>query len=148
MLLIGLFISVSGSVWTRVWHVELWLATSALRRYVPEFKFRNNVNCLLVKVLGVGGSSDVTPAADWWSLGAILHLLYCGVSPGAWLASGVDNSIPLQLSAKHPREVQQFISELLQPQPEMRLGAGSCGSHDVRSHPFFSGWNWEKMSWK
>ena len=50
-------------------------------------------------------------------------------------------TIPLQLSDK------AFISQLLEPQPEYRLGAGSRGSHDVRSHPYFNGWNWSSMSW-
>ena len=80
-------------------------------------------------------------------LGAILHLLYSGVSPSAVIPSGVDNTIPLQLSDQVSSEVQLFISQLLQPQPEYRLGAGSRGSHDVRSHPFFNGWNWSSMSW-
>lgn len=90
---------------------------------------------------------DITPAADWFSFGAILHLLYSGVPVPSVMASGVDNSLPLQLPARLPVEVTRFISELLQPQPEARLGAGSCGSHDIRSDPFFSGWNWSKMAW-
>ena len=90
---------------------------------------------------------DVTPAADWFSFGAILHLLYSGVPVPSVLASGLDSSLPLQLPLQLPAEVTQFIAALLQPHPEARLGAGSCGSHDVRSHPYFSGWNWSKMSW-
>jgi len=99
------------------------------------------------EVVGVGAPSEITPAADWWSFGAILHLLYTGVSPSAVIPSGVDNTIPLQLSDKISSEVQAFISQLLEPQPEYRLGAGSRGSHDVRSHPYFNGWNWSSMSW-
>lgn len=90
---------------------------------------------------------DVTPAADWFSFGAILHLLYSGVPVPSVLASGLDSSLPLQLPERLSAEVTQFIAQLLQPQPESRLGAGSCGSHDVRSHPYFSGWNWSKMAW-
>ena len=68
-------------------------------------------------------------------------------APGAALPSGVAASIPLQLGPQLPAEVQLFISQLLEPRPELRLGAGSCGSHDVRSHAFFTGWNWSKMAW-
>ena len=98
-----------------------------------------------VQVLGAG--ADITPAADWWSYGGLLHLLYTGAGPGAALPSGVAASIPLQLGPQLPAEVQLFISQLLEPRPELRLGAGSCGSHDVRSHAFFAGWNWSKMAW-
>jgi len=98
------------------------------------------------EVVSVG---DLTPAADWWSYGALLHLLYCGHSPSSVLATGVDSSIPLgSFPPGLAEEVKQFISDLLQPAPEQRLGAGSRGSHDVRVHPFFHGWNWEQMSWK
>ena len=97
------------------------------------------------EVLGCG---DITPAADWWSLGAILHLLYTGVGPSAVLGSGVDSSIPLHLTEDLPEEVVMLVSSLLQPQPENRLGAGSLGSHDVRQHQYFSGWNWDSMAWQ
>ena len=96
------------------------------------------------EVVGVG---DVTPAADWWSLGAILHLLYTGVGPSAVLGTGVDTSIPLHLSEDLPEEVIMFVTQLLQPQPQNRLGAGSLGSHDVRQHRYFSGWCWDTMAW-
>ena len=96
------------------------------------------------EVVGVG---DITPAADWWSLGAILHLLYTGLGPSAMVGTGVDTSIPLHLSHHLPEEVTLFVSSLLQPEPENRLGAGSLGSHDVRQHQYFRGWDWDSMAW-
>jgi len=97
------------------------------------------------EVVSVG---DLTPAADWWSYGAILHLLYCGESPTSVIPTGLDSSIPLHFPAGVAGEVQDFIQHLLQVQPVNRLGAGSCGSNDVRIHPYFSGWDWDKMCWK
>jgi len=97
------------------------------------------------EVVSVG---DITPAADWWSYGAILHLLYCGTSPSSVIPTGVDSTIPLHFPPGLPGEVQDFIQQLLQVQPCNRLGAGTCGSNDVRLHPYFTGWDWEKMSWK
>jgi len=97
------------------------------------------------EVVSVG---DITPAADWWSYGAILHLLYCGTSPSSVIATGVDSSIPLHFSLGLAEEVQDFIQQLLQVQPVNRLGAGSCGSNDVRLHPYFAEWDWDKMGWK
>ena len=98
------------------------------------------------EVVSVG---DITPAADWWSYGAILHLLYCGTSPSSVIATGVDSSIPLHFALLGlAEEVQDFIQQLLQVQPVNRLGAGSCGSNDVRLHPYFAEWDWDKMGWK
>eukprot|EP00090_Calanus_glacialis_P046059 TRINITY_DN8859_c0_g1_i2.p1 TRINITY_DN8859_c0_g1~~TRINITY_DN8859_c0_g1_i2.p1 ORF type:complete len:537 (-),score=148.11 TRINITY_DN8859_c0_g1_i2:127-1737(-) len=97
------------------------------------------------EVVSVG---DITPAADWWSYGAILHLLYCGTSPSSVIATGVDSSIPLHFPPGLAEEVQDFIQQLLQVQPVNRLGAGSCGSNDVRLHPYFAEWDWDKMGWK
>jgi len=97
------------------------------------------------EVVSVG---DLTPAADWWSYGAILHLLYCGTGPSSVIATGVDSSIPLHFPDGLPQDAQDFIQQLLQVQPVNRLGAGTCGSNDVRVHPYFSGWDWDKMSWK
>lgn len=97
------------------------------------------------EVVSVG---DITPAADWWSYGAILHLLYCGTSPSSVIATGVDSSIPLHFPLGLAEEVQDFIQQLLQVLPVNRLGAGSCGSNDVRLHPYFAEWDWDKMGWK
>jgi len=97
------------------------------------------------EVVSVG---DVTPAADWWSYGAILHLLYCGSSPSSVIATGVDSTIPLHFPPGIQHQVQDFIQQLLQVQPANRLGAGSFGSNDVRLHPYFTGWDWDKMGWQ
>ena len=78
----------------------------------------------------------------------ILHLLYCGTSPSSVIATGVDSSIPLHFPLGLAGEIQDFIQQLLQVQPVNRLGAGSCGSNDVRIHPYFCGWDWDKMGWK
>jgi len=95
----------------------------------------------------VVGAGDLTPAADWWSYGAILHLLYTGKPPCSSLPTGVDSSIPLHFPPSTPGEAAAFISQLLQPAAELRLGAGSCGSNDVRVQPYFQGWDWDKMAW-
>jgi len=93
-------------------------------------------------------AGDLTPAADWWSYGALLHLFYCGAPPASALPTGVDASIPLHFPGSVPPDAAAFIGDLLQPTAEVRLGAGSCGSNDVRLHPYFSEWDWDKMSWQ
>lgn len=90
---------------------------------------------------------EVTPAADWWSYGAILHLLYCGTGPSGTTPSGLDSSVPLDLAGL-PDTVQDFLASLLQLQPENRLGAGTYGSLDVHRHKYFENWDWNKMTWK
>ena len=93
-------------------------------------------------------AGDLTPAADWWSYGALLHLLYCGAPPSSALPTGVDASIPLHFPESVPPDAAAFIGDLLQPTAEVRLGAGTCGSNDVRLHSYFSEWDWNKMSWQ
>jgi len=92
-------------------------------------------------------AGDLTPSADWWSFGALLHLLYCGLPPSSALPTGVDSSIPLHFPSNIPVEASNFIGQLLQTSAEHRLGAGSCGSNDIRLHPYFRGWDWDKMTW-
>ena len=93
-------------------------------------------------------AGDLTPAADWWSYGALLHLFYCGAPPASALPTGVDASIPLHFPERVPLDAATFIGDLLQPTAEVRLGAGSRGSNDVRLHPYFSEWDWDKMCWR
>ena len=37
-------------------------------------------------------AGDLTPAADWWSFGALLHLLYTGGPPASALPTGLPQS--------------------------------------------------------
>lgn len=90
--------------------------------------------------------SDVTPAADWWSYGAILYLLYTGRSPSSNIPSGIDSTIPIDFPEQVSDDARDFITSLLKVLPENRLGAGSFGSNDVRNHDYFRGFNWDAMS--
>jgi len=90
--------------------------------------------------------ADMTPAADWWSYGAILYLLYTGRSPSSNIPSGIDSTIPIDFPAQVSEEARDFITSLLRVLPENRLGAGSFGSNDVRNHDYFRGFNWDAMS--
>jgi len=90
--------------------------------------------------------SEITPAADWWSYGAILLLLYTGKGPSSLIPTGLDSSIPLSFPPSIPADCQSFISSLLEVYPVNRLGAGSTGSLDIRNHPYFKAFDWTKMA--
>lgn len=90
--------------------------------------------------------SEISPAADWWSYGAILLLLYTGRGPSSLIPTGLDSSIPLSFPPSIPAECQNFISSLLEVYPVNRLGAGSTGSLDIRNHPYFKAFNWNTMA--
>jgi len=89
---------------------------------------------------------DVTPAADWWSFGAILHLLYTGRGPSSLVPTGLDSTIPLDFPDYIAQDARQFLNQLLQVYPVNRLGAGTTGSLDIRNHAYFNDFDWSKMT--
>ncbi|ODM99713.1 Ribosomal protein S6 kinase delta-1 [Orchesella cincta] len=87
-------------------------------------------------------------SADWWSVGAILFLLLTGQSFSSAHPEGVfqdmvikvpDSSVSGSVISKSSRTL---LAELLQYQPTVRLGY--YGAAEIKSHPFFDGFDWTK----
>jgi serine/threonine protein kinase len=103
------------------------------------------------------GSQLYSYAVDWWSLGCVVYELLHGVCPfRSQQARAMDpknkqaamDMATLRLSVGcDPRRAspmaQRFIARLLTRDPRSRLG--SRGAHEVRSHPWFTGINWEAL---
>ncbi|KAH0482201.1 MAG: uncharacterized protein KVP18_000135 [Porospora cf. gigantea A] len=99
-------------------------------------------------VLGKG----YTQAADIWSLGIMMYEFLCGPLP---FDSSDDDDMGIFksiLTAKitFPSFVQdeagvQLIKGLLCRLPEFRMGCSLGGAKDIKSHAFFSGFDWDAL---
>ncbi|XP_023233912.1 ribosomal protein S6 kinase delta-1-like [Centruroides sculpturatus] len=93
----------------------------------------------------VGGIFPVTFACDWWSVGALMFELLTGRTlvschPGGITAHS-NITIPTHISV----EARDLIIKLLKYNVSERLGSGPHGVEDIKSHPFFLGYNWNKV---
>uniref|UniRef100_H3BI19 Ribosomal protein S6 kinase like 1 n=1 Tax=Latimeria chalumnae TaxID=7897 RepID=H3BI19_LATCH len=93
----------------------------------------------------VGGFSEVTEACDWWSLGALLYELLTGMSLSQSHPSGIHAHTRLQIPDTLSIQAASVLTELLQFDASCRLGTGEGGIEEIKSHPFFSTIQWNKL---
>ncbi|XP_071970446.1 protein kinase C delta type-like [Engystomops pustulosus] len=79
-----------------------------------------------------GGAYNL--AADWYSFGVVLFQLATGLPSSRCIPSAFPSK------GLH-RDTANIIKELLDDNPNTRLGLNGC----IRSHPFFKGINWEDL---
>jgi len=133
---------------------EMWAADDRTNSYVGTVDYMAPE-----LVLGSEATGGYTKAVDWWSFGVLLYELVFGRTPFA--PTEEDRRRPEAELTK--RQLQRIIREepawpdeaspellsilveLLQKDPEKRLGYGPRGSDDVHSHDFFSAIRWEDV---
>ncbi|XP_037359746.1 ribosomal protein S6 kinase-like 1 isoform X1 [Talpa occidentalis] len=93
----------------------------------------------------VGGISEPTEACDWWSFGSLLYELLTGTALSLSHPSGFQSHTQLQLPEWLSRPAASLLTELLQFDPARRLGTGGGGVNKLKSHPFFSTVQWNKL---
>ncbi|XP_004681746.1 PREDICTED: ribosomal protein S6 kinase-like 1 isoform X2 [Condylura cristata] len=93
----------------------------------------------------VGGISELTDACDWWSFGSLLYELLTGMALSHCHPSGFQPHTQLQLPEWLSRPAAALLTELLQFDPARRLGTGGGGVDKLKSHPFFSTVQWNKL---
>ncbi|XP_041513936.1 ribosomal protein S6 kinase-like 1 isoform X2 [Microtus oregoni] len=93
----------------------------------------------------VGGISELTEACDWWSYGSLLYELLTGTALSQSHPSGFQAHTQLQLPEWLSRPAASLLTELLQFDPQRRLGAGGGGASKLKSHPFFSTIQWSRL---
>ncbi|XP_036062084.1 ribosomal protein S6 kinase-like 1 isoform X2 [Onychomys torridus] len=93
----------------------------------------------------VGGISELTEACDWWSYGSLLYELLTGTALSQSHPSGFQAHTQLQLPEWLGGPAASLLTELLQFDPQRRLGAGDGGTSQLKSHPFFSGIQWSRL---
>lgn len=111
-----------------------WEATE----HVPDEEAMNHFYCA-PEISQIG---EVTAAADWWSVGALLYEIITGQGLSVTHPWGLHNHTELQLPNKTPPESKSLLKELLRVIPSERLGSGVNGIEEIKAHPFFNGISW------
>lgn len=93
------------------------------------------------------GGDRPTRAADWWTLGVLLHEFLTGIPP-FYHRDREDKERKIAIHDLTPLEgatpaAKDLVARLLDKDPAKRLGAG--GADDVKSHAFFAGVDWQEL---
>ncbi|XP_075060339.1 ribosomal protein S6 kinase delta-1 isoform X2 [Mixophyes fleayi] len=94
----------------------------------------------------IGSIAEETEACDWWSLGALLFELLTRKALVDCHPAGISTHTSLNMPEYVSKEARSLIQQLLQFNPLERLGAGVAGVEDIKSHPFFTGVDWEEFT--
>ncbi|KAG0021733.1 hypothetical protein BGZ80_001799 [Entomortierella chlamydospora] len=90
-------------------------------------------------------AAEYSYAVDWWSLGTLLYEMLSGITP-FWAENHAQMyqrvlEDDLEFFMEIEQDAADFISGLLERNPDNRLGSG--GACDVKSHPYFSSIDWD-----
>ena len=87
--------------------------------------------------------------ADWWSLGALLYEMLCGMPPHynrdrqQMLRDIVEKPIPMK--PYFSEEASSLLKALLDRDPTKRIGYSESDADEIRAHPFFASINWQDV---
>ncbi|GAQ90250.1 Serine Threonine protein kinase [Klebsormidium nitens] len=92
-------------------------------------------------------------SVDLWSLGVALHRMLTGVcpfgdapkTPPAKVLQRIKDKKPPQFPESLSADAKNLITRLLQHESGDRLGWGDLGIEEIRAHPWFAGFEWEKL---
>ena len=90
-----------------------------------------------------------TKAVDWWSFGILVYEMLTGLPP--FYDENVNKmyrmilSEPLTFPDSMSPEAQDLITQLLDRNPETRLGSSANDYEDIKKHPFFAPLDWDQV---
>ncbi|XP_069689420.1 ribosomal protein S6 kinase delta-1 isoform X2 [Periplaneta americana] len=94
----------------------------------------------------VNGIFQLSTAVDWWSFGALIFELLTGKSLLSCHPGGIHSHTILNIPEYISEEAKSLLKELLHYNPQERLGSGVNGVQELKSHPFFSGIDWNSVA--
>nr|CCA22746.1 ribosomal protein S6 kinase putative [Albugo laibachii Nc14] len=88
-------------------------------------------------------------AVDWWAFGVLAYEMIQGDSPfrhrsPAVLFEKILGDEPV-FSDRFPSEAADLIANLLQKDPQQRLGCGAKGVDEIKTHAFFADIDWDDL---
>ena len=97
-----------------------------------------------------GSLAGYGKAADWWSYGALIYEMLCGIPPfyskdREQLYRNIRFGDP---KLDHPYlspNARDLLSKLLVKDPKYRLGNTQCGVSTLKDHPWFDSIDWSQM---
>lgn len=86
---------------------------------------------------------------DWWALGTLIYEMLSGLPPfwdedEEYMQKKIV-SAPLKLHKYFSAEAKDLIRQLLNRDPEQRIGSGPNGTEKIKAHPWFKDIDWPSL---
>ena len=122
---------------------DFGLSKEGVQDNISAHSFCGSVAYLAPEVIKRTGHGK---SVDWYLLGVLLYELIVGQPP--YYSANREKLFrniqiaPLKLPLFLSREVKSLLIDLLNRNPQKRLGAGKTDSEEIKVHPWFYGINW------